>query len=128
MSAELARRFRIGEVPPLADGFTDRPDTAGGLADVLVPGSAVALVPDPAVAETLPNWPSAGGKTQIAVMIAESLWRSRAIDGLIWISVTNRAAVLSGFVEASVAATGLEPTGTADSVAVRFVSWLSETR
>ena len=128
MSAELARRFRIGEVPPLAEGFTDRPDTAGGLADVLVPGSAVALVPDPAVAETLPNWPGACGKTQIAVMIAESLWRSRAIDGLIWISVTNRAAVLSGFVQASVAATGLEPTGTANSVAVRFVSWLGETR
>ena len=106
--------------------FTDRPDTAGGLADVLVPGSAVALVPDPAVAETLPNWPGACGKTQIAVMIAESLWRSRGIDGLIWISATNRAAILSGFVEASVAATGLEPTGTADSVAVRFVSWLGD--
>src|SRR5580700_6558615 len=128
MPAEPARRFRIGEVPPLVEGFTDRPDTASGLADLLVPGSAVALVPDPAVAETLPNWPGACGKTQIAVMIAESLWRSRAIDGLIWISVTNRAAVLSGFVEASVAATGLEPTGTADSVAVRFVSWLAETR
>ena len=115
-------------MPALADGFTDRPDTAGSLADVLVPGSAVALVPDPAVAETLPNWPGAGGKTQIAAMIAESLWRSRVIDGLIWISATNRAAILSGFVEASVAATGLEPTGTADSVAVRFVSWLGETR
>jgi tetratricopeptide (TPR) repeat protein len=126
--AESARRFRIGEVPALAEGFIDRPDTAGGLADVLVPGSAVALVSDPAVAETLPNWPGAGGKTQIAVMIAESLWRSRVIDGLIWISATNRAAILSGFVEASVAATGLEPTGTADSVAVRFVSWLGETR
>ena len=128
MPAELARRFRIGEVPPLAEGVTDRPDTAGGLADVLVPGSAMALVPDPAVDEILPNWPGACGKTQIAVMIAESLWRSRAIDGLIWISVTDRAAILSGFVQASVAATGLEPTGTADSVAVRFVSWLSETR
>jgi tetratricopeptide (TPR) repeat protein len=128
MSTEPARRFRIGEVPPLTDGFTDRPDSAAGLADVLFPGSAVALVPNPAAAETLPNWPGACGKTQIAVMVAESLWRSRAIDGLIWISVTNRAAVLAGFVQASVAATGLEPTGTADSVAVRFVSWLSETR
>jgi tetratricopeptide (TPR) repeat protein len=126
MPAESARRFRIGEVPPLAEGFTDRPDTAVGLADVLVPGSAVALVPNPA--QSLPNWPGACGKTQIAVLIAESLWRSRAIDGLIWISVTSRAAVLSGFVQASVAATGLEPTGTADTVAVRFVSWLGETR
>jgi tetratricopeptide (TPR) repeat protein len=122
------RRFRIGEVPPLAEGFTDRPDTAGGLADVLVPGSAVALVPDPATAESLPNWPGVGGKTQIAVMIAESLWRSRFVDGLIWIAATSRAAVLAGFVQASVAATGLEPIGTADSVAVRFVSWLGETR
>jgi tetratricopeptide (TPR) repeat protein len=128
MPAESARRFRIGEVPPLAEGFTDRPDTAGGLIDLLVPGSAVALVPDPAVVETLPNWPGACGKTQIAVMIAESLWRSRVIDGLIWISATNRAAILSGFVEASVAATNLEPTGTADSVAVRFVGRLSVTR
>jgi tetratricopeptide (TPR) repeat protein len=115
-------------VPPLAVGFTGRPDTAVGLADVLVPGSAVALVPNPATAESLPNWPGACGKTQIAVMIAESLWRSQVIDGLIWISVTNRAAVLSGFVQASVAATGLEPTGTADSVGVRFVGWLGETR
>jgi tetratricopeptide (TPR) repeat protein len=128
MPAEPARRFRIGEVPPLAEGFTDRPDTVGGLADVIVPGSAVVLVPDPAVAESLPNWPEACGKTEIAVLIAESLWRSGVIDGLVWISVTNRAAVLSGFVQASVAATGLEPTGTADSVAVRFVSWLGGTK
>jgi tetratricopeptide (TPR) repeat protein len=126
--AEPTRRFRIGEVPPLAEGFTDRPDTADGLADVLLPGSAVVLVPNPATPQSLPNWPGASGKTQIAVMIAESLWRSRVIDGLIWISVTDRAAILSGFVQASVAATGLEPTGTADSVAVRFVSWLNETR
>jgi tetratricopeptide (TPR) repeat protein len=115
-------------VPPLAEGFTDRPDTVGGLADALLPGSPVVLVPDPATAESLPNWPAASGKTQIAVVIAESLWRSHVIDGLIWISVTNRAAILSGFVQASVAATGLEPAGTADSVAVRFVSWLGETR
>jgi tetratricopeptide (TPR) repeat protein len=128
MSAEQARRFRVGEVPPLTDGFTDRPDTAGGVADVFVRGSAMALVRDPAAPESLPNWGAACGKTQIAAMIAESLWQSHIIDGLIWISATNRAAVLSGFVEASVAATGLEPTGTADSVAVRFVSWLGETR
>jgi tetratricopeptide (TPR) repeat protein len=122
------RRFRIGEIPPLTDGFTDRPDTGGGLADVLVPGSAAVLVPDPAVVQTLPNWPGACGKTQMAVMIAESLWRSRVIDGLIWISATSRAAVISGFVQASLTATGLEPTGTANSVAVRFARWLGETR
>ncbi len=128
MPVESARRFRVGEVPPLAEGFTDRPDTIGSLVDALVPGSAAALVPHPAASESLPNWLGTCGKTQIAVMIAESLWRSHLIDALIWIPATNRAAVLSGFVQASVAATGLEPTGTANSVAVRFASWLGETR
>jgi tetratricopeptide (TPR) repeat protein len=115
-------------VPPLAEGFTGRPDTAGGIVDILVPGSAAALVSSPASAQGMPDWPGACGKTQIAVLIAESLWRSHDIDVLIWISVTNRASILSGFVEASVAVTGIEPTGTAESVAVRFAGWLSETR
>ncbi len=53
-------------------------------------------------------------------MIAESLWRSRVVDALIWISVTGRAPVLSWSVQAPVAATGLEPTGTAESAAVRW--------
>jgi tetratricopeptide (TPR) repeat protein len=134
MPAKRGRRFRIGEVPPLAEGFTDRPDTADGIVDILVPGTAVALVSSPSSAlgpssaPGLPNWLGAGGKTQAAVMVAESLWRSEAIDALIWISVTDRASVLSGFVQASVAATGIEPTGTAESVAIRFASWLGETR
>jgi tetratricopeptide (TPR) repeat protein len=127
MPTERTQPFRIGRVPPLAEGFTDRPDTAGGIAEALVPGSAVALVPPSASAEGLPNWLGTSGKTQIAVMLAESLWQSGTIDVLIWISAADRASVLSGFVEAWVAATGIEPTGTAESVAIRFISWLGET-
>ena len=124
---QAARRFRVGEVPPLAEGYTERPDTACGVMDALVPGSAVALVPETAFAEGPLNWRGACGKTQIAVIIAESLWRSGAIDALIWISATNRASVLSRYVQASAAATGIEPAGTAESVAARFLSWLSTT-
>ena len=127
MPAAATPRFRIGEVPPLAEGFTDRPDTAGGLADILVPGSGLALVPSSAFVEGPSSWLTACGKTQIAVMIAEALWQSHSIDALIWIPATSRTSVLSGFVQASVAATGIEPTGTAESVAARFVSWLGET-
>jgi tetratricopeptide (TPR) repeat protein len=128
MSAEQsAQRFRVGEVPPLAEGYTDRSDTARGIVDALVPAAALALVPGSAFAEGPSNWLGACGKTQIAVIIAESLWRSGAIDALIWISATNRASVLSGYVQASVAAFGIEPAGTAESVAARFVSWLSAT-
>ena len=114
-------------MPPLADGFTDRPDSVGGLENALVPGSSAALVSNPASAGSEPNWLGASGKTQIAAMTAESLWRSRAIDALIWIPATSRASVLSAYVEASVAATGIAPTGTAESVAARFAGWLGET-
>jgi tetratricopeptide (TPR) repeat protein len=117
----------VGDVPPLAEGFTDRPDTVRGIADALVPGSAVALVPGSVFAEGQQNWLGACGKTQIAVMLAESLWRSRDIEMLIWVSGTSRASVLSAYAEASEAATGIEPRGTAESVAARFVSWLGET-
>ncbi len=115
-------------MPPLADGFTERPDTAGGITGAVVPGSAVALVPGTPPGHGPPNWLAGCGKTQIAVMIAESLWRSQAIDVLVWVCVVDRAAVLSAFVEASVAATGIQPAGTAESVAIRFVGWLGETR
>jgi tetratricopeptide (TPR) repeat protein len=128
MTAEqAAQRFRVGEVPPLAEGYTERPDTARGIMDALAPGTTLALVPGSAFAEGPSNWLGACGKTQIAVIIAESLWRSGTIDALIWISATNRASVLSGYVQASAAAFGIEPVGTAESVAARLISWLSAT-
>src|SRR6266700_217059 len=128
MAAEqAAQRFRVGEVPPLAEGSTDRPDTARGIVETLVPGTTLALVPGSAFAEGPSNWLGACGKTQIAVIIAESMWRSGAIDVMIWISATNRASVLSGYVQASAAAFRVEPVGTAESVAARLVSWLGAT-
>jgi hypothetical protein len=114
-------------MPALAEGFSDRPDTARGILDALIPGSTIALVPGSEFAEGKQNWLGASGKTQIAAMLAETLWRSGAVDVVVWISATSRSAVLSEYVEAWMAATGIEPTGTAESVAARFVSWLAET-
>jgi tetratricopeptide (TPR) repeat protein len=127
-STEQSVRFRVGDMPALAEGFSDRPDTARGILDALIPGSTIALVPGSEFAEGKQNWLGASGKTQIAVMLAETLWRSGTVDVVVWISATSRSAVLSGYVQAWVAATGIEPTGTAESVAARFVSWLAETR
>ena len=124
---EQSLRFRVGDMPALAEGFSDRPDTARGIVDALTPGSTIVLVPGSEFAEGKQNWLGASGKTQIAVMLAETLWRSGAVDVVVWISATSRSAVLSGYVEAWMAATGIEPTGTAESVAARFVSWLAET-
>ena len=46
---------------------------------------------------------------------------------LIWITAVSRASVLSGLVDGFAAATGIEPAGTAESVAARCVAWLAET-
>src|SRR6266496_2872720 len=126
-AGQAARRFRVGGVPPLAEGFTGRPDTAPGIVEALAPGSAVVLVPGSAFAEGPENWLGACGKTQLAVSLAESLWQSGAIDALIWIAATSRAAVLSAYAQAYMAGTGIGPAGTAESVAARFVSWLGTT-
>ena len=126
-AGQAARRFRVGGVPPLAEGFTGRPDTAPGIAGALAPGSAVLLVPGSAFAEGPQNWLGACGKTQLAVSLAESLWQSGAINALIWIAATSRAAVLSAYAQAYMAGTGIGPAGTAESVAARFVSWLGTT-
>ena len=134
MASEQARRFLVGDMPPLAKGFTARPETAAGIADNLVPGTALALVPRSFSPDGSPDWRGVCGKTQIAVMIAEVLWRSGTVDSLVWISAADRASVLSGFVHASVAATGMSvaatgivPAGTAEAVAARFVRRLSQT-
>ena len=118
-------RFRIGDIPPPAEGFALRPDTAGDLLEALVPGAAIALVPGPGAGEG--DWLSASGKTQMAIMLAETLWRLGEVDVVVWISATSRSAILAGYAEAWTAATGIEPAGPAESAAARLVSWLAET-
>jgi tetratricopeptide (TPR) repeat protein len=95
----------------------------GGMLDS---GTSLVLVPVSSFAEGPRNWLGATGKTQLAASVAESLWRSNAIDVLVWVNASDRAAVLSGYVQASVAVTGLEPADGSESVATRFLSWLSE--
>ena len=129
---QAKQRIRVGQVPPLAEAFTSRPETAPGIwnapaiQDALPPGSALALVPAASATEPR-NEPGASGKTQCAVYLAESLWKSAGVDVLIWISATSRASILSGLLEGFAAATGIEPAGTAESVAARCVAWLAET-
>ena len=126
--AEVGWPLLSGAVPPLADGFIARPASAPDLGAALSPGTAVALVPARGAAESPRDWLGSCGKTQLAVAFAESLWRSRGVDLLVWIAATSRASVLSGYVEAAAVTMGIDPGGDAESVAARFVSWLAETR
>src|ERR1022692_1425267 len=120
-------RVASGAVPPLADGCSARPETGPGLGTALVPGAAVVLASGREAANGSPDWLGSCGKTQLAVSFAESLWQSGGVDILVWVVATSRASVLSGYVEAAVAAMGIDPAGDAESVAARFVSWLGET-
>jgi tetratricopeptide (TPR) repeat protein len=128
---------RSGTVPALADGFSERRETAPGLAAALPAGATVALVPDraaalapstgPAGAPEAQDWPRSSGKTQLAAAFAESLWQSGGVDLLVWIEATSRASVLSGYAAATAAATGREQASSSESVAAQFLSWLGET-
>lgn len=113
---------RSGVTPPLANGFTTRPETAPGIETMLVPGVAVVLAPT----EPTREWLGSCGKTQLAVFLVESLWQSVDVDLLVWISASSRAQVLSGYGRAAAAA-GITAFGDAESVAGRFVGWLRET-
>jgi tetratricopeptide (TPR) repeat protein len=120
------KRVRAGAVPPLADGFSPRPESASALESALVPGAAVVLVPGQVGAGGAADWLGACGKTQLAVSAAEWLWQAGRVDVLVWAAATSRASVLSGYSEAAAAAMGADPAGDGETVAARFISWLAE--
>jgi hypothetical protein len=120
-------RVVSGVMPQLVDGFISRAETAPSLGAALVPGTAVVLWRGRVAAGRSADWLEPCGKTQLAVSFAESQWQSGGVDLLFWIAAASRASVLSGYVRAAVAAMGIEPAGDAESVAVRFVSWLGKT-
>jgi tetratricopeptide (TPR) repeat protein len=122
---------RSGLVPPLADGLVARPESAPGLAEVLTPGTAIALTPAraarAAIAPGAPDWRGIVGKTQVAAQLAESLWQARDIDLLVWVNASSRVSILSAYASVAAVAMGTDPAGDAEAVAARFVNWLSET-
>ena len=117
---------RSGAVPPLAENFTARTETAPDLEAVLTPGAVLALVPGPANARRPGEQLESSGKTQLAVSVAEQLWRSHAVELLVWIVATSRASVLAGLAEAA-AALGADPADPTEPAASRFVGWLGTT-
>jgi tetratricopeptide (TPR) repeat protein len=120
---------RSGTVPALAVGYADRLETAPDLATALPAGAAVALVPDLVAPAAGPAraWLRSSGKTQLAAAFAESLWRSRGLDLLVWVQATSRVSVLSGYAAATAAVTGRDQASSCESVAAQFLSWLGQT-
>src|SRR5215469_4787824 len=123
----VAWPVRSGLVPPLAEGFISRVESAPGLGQAVAPGDVVALTPARTASGTAPDWFGSCGKTQLAAFLAESLWKARELDLLVWITATSRAAILTGYANAAAAAMGVDPAGDAESLASRFAGWLAET-
>ncbi|HTT51890.1 MAG TPA: tetratricopeptide repeat protein [Streptosporangiaceae bacterium] len=118
---------RSGAVPPLADGFSTRPETAPNLGAALAPGATAALVPARAATTGVRDWLGTCGKTQLAAYAAESLWQSGVVSLLVWVVASNRASVLTGYAQAALAVLGSDTAQDTDTLAAVFVSWLAET-
>ena len=123
---KAAAAVRSGEVPPLADCFSTRPETVPGLADALVPGRPIVLT-GPEARRHQYDWPGGTGKTQLAAYLAESLWRARQVELLVWVTATSRASVLASYAQAFADRAGAAPAGDAETAAARLVGWLATT-
>ncbi len=116
-----------GEVPPLAEPFSPRPETGFGRLAGLPPGQTAVLTP----AEQNGSQPLAAmggtGKTQLAVASARSFWRSGAAGLLAWVPASSRDAVLTGYAQAFDAIGVHDPRDDAETVAAKFLGWLAGT-
>ena len=117
-----------GLTPPLAAGFSHRPETAPSVARALASGVALVLTCSAPPGDGLRGHRRCScGKTQLALATAQSLWRAGDLGLVAWVTATTRASVLSGYAEAARAVIGTELAGTTESAAARFIGWLAET-
>jgi tetratricopeptide (TPR) repeat protein len=126
--------IRSGVVPPLADCYNPRVETGPALAATLHPGETVVLRDAERVAYGLAGTgtgfgPGAGGtgKTQIAAGFAYALWEAGAVDLIVWISATSRAAVLASYAEALADIGEADFGGDGEAAAQQFLTWLATT-
>jgi hypothetical protein len=92
----------------------------------LAPGQ-VAVLTTPEPPGPPHDLPGGTGKTQLAAFAAESLWRARQVELLVWVTATSRASVLAGYAQAFAEMVGSGPAGGAETVAGRFLAWLGQT-
>jgi tetratricopeptide (TPR) repeat protein len=120
---------RVGAIPPLADRYTSRPESGHDLGYGLQQSPVVALTPRSSrvSAGTSHDLLRCTGKTQLAAYYAETVWRTRAVDLLVWIDASSRESILSGYLAAAGTLAAVQPAGAADDSATRFLRWLAST-
>lgn len=117
--------LRSGVMPPAADCLSARAGT-GLSPDTLAPGTTVLIrSPDPP-RDFVADWCQGTGKTQLAVYLAESLWRSRGLALLVWVDAAARSSILASYAHAFAEILGAAPAEDAETAGSRFVAWLAE--
>ena len=116
-----------GTVPPLADPYHPRAETAPDLAAGLRPGQIVVLTHGEHTAAA-PIAQGGTGKTQLAIEFAHAMWRAGAVEVLVWATATSREAIVTGFAQAAVSVGAADSDEDAEVAASRFVGWLAHTR
>jgi tetratricopeptide (TPR) repeat protein len=125
--AQVSWPVRSGEVPPLEEAFSLRPETGIGQLTDMRPGQTAVLTP-PGWAAGQPMAAMGGtGKTQLAVALARSAWQSGGLDVLVWIPASSRDAILTGYGQALDAIGIRYPREDAETAAARFLAWLAQT-
>ncbi|WP_370423765.1 tetratricopeptide repeat protein [Streptomyces sp. QH1-20] len=114
----------VGIVPRQADCFQHR-----AAADAL---SGTAGTGGPEALCHVLSGTGGAGKTQLAAHHARTTWEAGGTDLLVWVTATDRAAILSAYAEAAAAVTGTDDTrhlGTDDPerAAARFLNWAQST-
>src|SRR6266487_118605 len=125
-SGQVAWPVLSGLIPPLAESYTPRTESGLALAGSLEPGETAVLVTADDTAREL-GAVGGTGKTQLAAAIAHTLWDRRAVDLLVWVTVSGRDAVLAGYAQAMGDVGEPEPYRGPQAAASHFQSWLAET-
>jgi tetratricopeptide (TPR) repeat protein len=116
-----------GIVPPLADTYYSRTETAPDLVSTLHPGETMVLVPGE-VTTSAPVTQGGTGKTQLAVEFVHDIWDERLVEVLVWVTATNAESIITGFAQAANTVDASNPGEDAEAAAARFVSWLAHTK
>src|SRR5450432_322266 len=89
-----------GPVPPLAAFYSPRPETGFGVIAGQAAEQQAPIIRAEETGSYVLTGPGGTGKTQLASSYARSLWQSREIELLVWITASSRAAILTGYAQA----------------------------
>ncbi|MEV3935640.1 FxSxx-COOH system tetratricopeptide repeat protein, partial [Glycomyces sp. NPDC049804] len=109
----------VGIVPTMVTARLDR----------AIDHELAAMLPKPGARRSQPRYVLSGmggvGKTQMAVALANRLWRSRKVDLLVWVTADTRESILSAFAQAHADVTGMEARDP-EQGARQFLAWLAK--